>query len=154
MDGASKQAPPRNPAASEMHVCADAEAVAITGAELFITSARAAIAERGRFRVALSGGSTPRRTYELLASAPFRSRVDWARVDFFWADERYVPPDHPDSNYGMTREALLRHVPASDENIYRVPTEISPPPAAAQAYEKAVRKCFGESRGIPRFDLN
>ncbi len=148
MDGASKSASQ----SGEMRVYADAEAVASAGAELFVTTCRAAIAARGRFRIALSGGSTPRRTYELLASPQFRSQIDWPRVDFFWGDERYVPPDHADNNYRMVREALLRHVSVADEQVHRVHTELGSASAAAGAYEDAIRRCFGTC-GIPRFDL-
>src|SRR5262249_52410764 len=85
----------------------DAEAVSRAAAQEFVRRAGEAIAARGRFAVALSGGSTPRRLYQLLAAEPFRDQVDWSRVDFFWGDERCVPPDHPDSNYRMAREAML-----------------------------------------------
>jgi 6-phosphogluconolactonase len=103
--------------------------------------------------VALSGGSTPRRVYELLATAAFSGRLDWDHIDVFWGDERYVPPDDRDSNYRMTAEALLQHVPLPSENIHRVPTEISPPSAAAAAYEDDIRQAFHDSVSVPQFDL-
>jgi len=105
--------------------------------------ARAAGSSRGTFRAALSGGDTPRALYERLAAEPLRSRVPWARVEFFFGDERCVPPDHPDSNYRMAREALLARVPVAPERVHRVPTELPP--------EEAARRYAEEVRG-PRFD--
>jgi 6-phosphogluconolactonase len=137
----------------ELRVYGDAEQLASAAAELFVEVASESISARGHFRVALSGGSTPRRVYELLATTAFRSRVDWDHVDIFSGDERYVPADDRDSNYQMTYEALLRHVPVPAANIHRVPTEISPPRAAAGAYEEDIRQCFRDSVSVPQFDL-
>jgi 6-phosphogluconolactonase len=137
----------------ELRVYGDAEQLARAAAELFVKMASESISTRARFRVALSGGSTPRRVYELLATATFSRRVDWDHVDIFWGDERYVPADDRDSNYRMTAEALLRHVPLPSENVRRVPTEISPPSAAAAAYEDDIRQAFDDSVSVPRFDL-
>lgn len=137
----------------EVRVYADPEAVAQAAAELFVEGCEQSIRERGRFRVALSGGSTPKKTYELLASQELARRVDWHQVDLFWGDERYVPRDDAASNYRMTAEALLRHVPIPPANIHPVPTEITPPEAAAAAYEETIRNTFGDSDSIPRFDL-
>jgi 6-phosphogluconolactonase len=139
--------------AGEMRVYADFEQLAVAGAELFVAAASESVSARGRFRVALSGGATPRRVYEVLAMDQFRSRVDWERVDVFWGDERYVPADHPDSNYRMAAEALLRKVAIPAANVCRVPTDISPATAVATAYEAAIRKSFGEDDVMPRFDL-
>jgi 6-phosphogluconolactonase len=91
--------------------------------------------------------------YELLATPEFNRRVDWDRVDLFWGDERYVPADAQDSNYRMAAQALLDHIPVPPANVHRVPTEISPPPAAARAYEDALRRVFGESAALPEIDL-
>ena len=137
----------------ELRVYGDAEQLAIAAAELFVKIATESIGARGCFRVALSGGSTPRRVFELLATDTFSRRVDWDHVDIFWGDERYVPADDRDSNYRMTNEALLRHVPAPAANIHRVPTEISPPHAAADAYENNIWRRFGDSFSMPQFDL-
>ena len=137
----------------ELRVYGDAEQLARAAAELFVTLAAESSKARGRFRVALSGGSTPRRVYELLASSGFKPRVDWNQVDLFWGDERYVPADDRDSNYRMTAEALLRHVPVPAANVHRVPTEISPPAAAAGAYEDDIRRSFGDLSSVPQFDL-
>ncbi len=141
------------PQPGTVHVHADGEAVALAAAELFVSVCAEAIAIRGRSRVALSGGSTPKRTYELLALPQRAARVDWANVDIFWGDERYVPPDDPRSNYRMTREALLAHVPIPQANVHPVQTDIAPARAAAAACEDSIRQCFSMSSGIPRFDL-
>jgi 6-phosphogluconolactonase len=118
-------------------------------AERFIGLASAAISERGHFFVALSGGSTPRPVYALLAEEPFVSRVDWTRVHVFWGDERCVPPDHPDSNYRMASRALLDHVPIPAENVHRIQGELLPQEAAL-VYRAELREVLGDDR---RFDL-
>lgn len=107
--------------------------------------ARASGAHKGKgtFRAALSGGSTPKALYARLAAEPLRSRVPWARVELFFGDERCVPPDDPDSNYRMAREALLSRVPVPPERVHRVLTERTP--------EEAARLYADEVRG-PRFD--
>ncbi len=137
----------------ELRVYGDAEELARAGAELFVSTAAESISARGRFRVALSGGSTPKRVYELLAVEASRSRVDWEHTDIFWGDERYVPADDPKSNFRMTNEVLLRNVLVPPANVHRVPTEISPPSSAAAAYQDEIRKSFGDSRSFPQFDL-
>jgi 6-phosphogluconolactonase len=128
----------------------DADHLAHAAAEHFTTLATKAIATRGQFAVALSGGSTPRATYTLLATEEFTAGVDWPRVHIFWADERCVPPDDPGSNYWMTREALLDHVPLLASNIHRIRGEMEPE-AAAQAYAVELRAFFGTQ--WPSFDL-
>ena len=92
-------------------VCTDAADVARTAARRFVDWAWQSVARDGQFHVALSGGSTPRELYRLLATGEYRAQVDWPRVHLFWGDERAVPPDHPESNYGMVRRELLLHVP-------------------------------------------
>src|SRR5262245_34336989 len=99
---------------------ADAEAVSQAAAREFVRSAIEAIGARGKFTVALSGGSTPRRLYQLLAEAPHRDRVDWSKVEIFWGDERSVAPDHADSNYRMANEAMLSRLPFPKERIHRL----------------------------------
>ncbi len=131
----------------------NAEELARAGAQIFVDGAAEAIRARGRFRTALSGGSTPRRVYELLATAAFSRRVDWDRVDLFWGDERYVPADARDSNYRMAAQALLDRVPVPSANVHRVPTEISPATTAASAYEDEIRQVFREKTSVPEFDL-
>ena len=85
---------------------------------------------RGRFAICLSGGSTPRRLYQLLAENPYRDALPWERVHWFWGDERFVPWDHPDSNYGMVRAAMLARAPVPSENIHGIPTKGTPEQAA------------------------
>jgi 6-phosphogluconolactonase len=137
----------------DLCVYKDAEELASAGAQLFVDEAAEAVRARGRFRIGLSGGSTPRRVYELLATPAFSSRVDWKRVDLFWGDERYVAADAADSNYRMTAQALLDHVPVPPASVHRVPAEIAPPAAAASAYEDEMRRVFGGSGSVPQFDL-
>ena len=124
--------------------------VAGAAAERFVALAAAAIGARGRFTVALSGGSTPKALYARLAAPAFASRVDWARVHVFWGDERCVPPDHASSNYRMAREALLEHVPVPAAQVHRLRGE-DDPAAAADAYDRELRTAFPQ--GAARFDL-
>jgi len=101
-----------------------------------------AIAAAGPFRVSLSGGSTPKTLYGLLASDEFRGRFPWARVSWYWGDERFVPHDHPESNYRMTREAMLSRAPVPPENIHPVPCD-GTPEEAAWRYEGALQANYG-----------
>jgi 6-phosphogluconolactonase len=121
-------------------------------ADEFVRLGRTAIAQRDRFVVALSGGSTPRSLYSLLAKdcADF----SWSRTFLFFGDERHVPPDDPDSNYRMVNEALLAHVPIPPGNVFRVPAEKPDAAAAAAQYESELRNFFQlRPKEIPRFDL-
>lgn len=133
----------------------DPEAVCHAAAEEFVRIAAASIADRGRFIFALSGGSTPKRLYELLAQPPYRDEVDWTRIEFFWGDERTVPPEHADSNYRMTREALLQPLGIAPEQIHRMVGESPDLDAAAQEYEAEIAHVFGipVSDEPPAFDL-
>ncbi len=131
-------------------VLSDRDKLSLDAAERFVGLAGAAIAGRGRFAVALSGGSTPRDLYRQLASDAFRPRVDWSRVDFFWGDERAVPPDSPDSNYRMADETLLSRVPVPASNIYRIRAEKGAE-GAAEEYDAELIRYF--STPLPRFDL-
>lgn len=128
----------------ELVIVADHHAIAQEGARRFAAVAQAAIAARGRFVVALSGGSTPRGLYEQLAQPPYDTTIDWAHVHIFWGDERYVPPDDPESTYGMTRAALLDQVPIPAANIYPAPTTNTTPEAAAQTYAHTLATVLGE----------
>ncbi|HET8937456.1 MAG TPA: 6-phosphogluconolactonase [Polyangiales bacterium] len=110
------------------------EAAALRVVEL----GRQAIAQRGHFAWALAGGSTPRALYELLGSERFAKALDWRRVQFFWSDERCVAPDHPDSNYGMARAALLDRLQLTAAQVHRMQGEAAPE-AAAQAYDMQLR---------------
>jgi len=111
------------------------------GAE-FVALATAAIDARGRFTVALSGGSTPRRLYELLATPPLRDAVDWGRVEFFWGDERAVPPEHPDSNYGAAAAALLDKIGAAPSLVHRMRGEDPDLDRAARDYQLTIARRF------------
>ena len=128
-----------------VHVYESPEELAEAAAREFAAKANE---ERGRFAVALAGGSTPKTTYEILAR-DYSGRIDWSRTHVFFGDERTVPPDHEDSNYRMAREALLDHVPVG--GVHRMRGEL-PPDEAAEACEEELRDFFG-SVELPRFDL-
>lgn len=139
-------------AASEprVTVAADAEALAeLAAAEIGRTAARAAKA-RGLAAVALAGGQTPRRTYQRLAEPEAHEGVPWEKVLFFFGDERCVPPEHPDSNHRMVREALLARLPIPAANVFRMAGEAEDPERAAAAYEAELRQELGPA---PRLDL-
>jgi 6-phosphogluconolactonase len=122
-------------------------------AEEFANRAPQALKDHGRFCVALSGGSTPKRLFSLLASGKF-SALPWKQIFLFWGDERYVPSDAPESNFRMTKEALLSKVPIPTENVFRIKTEISPSDKAAADYEQTLKTFFNLQSGeLPRFDL-
>jgi 6-phosphogluconolactonase len=132
-----------------------AAAVAEATAERVVASAERAIAERGVFRIALSGGSTPKQVYPLLLEPSRRDRVDWSRVEFFWGDERSVPPDHPESNFGVAYGMLISQLPGiGSDRVHRMPAEAPDIDAAALSYESELRLAFG-ARGDapPAFDL-
>lgn len=123
-------------------------------AEVFVGASEQALANRGRFTVVLSGGSTPRSLYALLAEeARYRDRVSWRATHFFWGDERSVPPDHPDSNFRMASSAMLSKLDLRPENIHRIRGEL-PASEAAQDYEDRLRRFFALGEGqVPNFDL-
>lgn len=128
----------------------DGESLSRAAAALFAREARSAVAARGRFGVALSGGETPRRAYEMIADESVSARIDWARVHVFWGDERCVPGDDPRSNERMAREALLARVPVPEGNIH--PMRCAEDPAgAARRYEEELRAWF--DGGPPNLDL-
>jgi 6-phosphogluconolactonase len=149
-----ESAPPTTPGRRNVRVYADAATLATAAADLFAETASAAVAAHGRFCVALSGGATPQALYQLLAAPPHRDRIDWPRTFVFWGDERCVPPDHPDSNYGMTRAALLAHVPVPQAQVFRMEGEAADTAAAAARYEQNLRQVFALAPGEwPRLDL-
>ena len=123
-------------------------------AERFCALAKEAIAQRNSFTCALSGGSTPQPLYELLASPEYKGRVNWDKVLVFLGDERCVPPDHPDSNFGMIKRLMLAKISIPDHNIFAPEGQDKDPKASAQDYEEKVRRAFGHSEEVPRFDLN
>jgi 6-phosphogluconolactonase len=113
---------------------------------------KAALASEAAFRVSLSGGSTPKALYQLLASDEFRGRFPWPRVSWYWGDERFVPYDDPESNYRMTREAMLAHAPVPPENIHPVPAD-GTPDDAARRYEQTLQKAYGATTFDPQRPL-
>lgn len=136
-----------------IEVLADAGALASAAAELFVARAAEAAAARGRFTVALAGGTTPHALYDRLATR-FRDRVPWHAVDFFWGDERHVPPSHPDSNFGAAYAAMLGRVPAPPARVHRIPAELPTAAAAAAEYERTLRREFDLADDAwPVFDL-
>jgi 6-phosphogluconolactonase len=139
----------------DLHVVADAAQLAEQGAQVFAQRAAEAIARRGVFRVALSGGSTPRALYQRLATwKGTDGAIDWAHVQLFFGDERHVPPDHAESNYRMVKEALLTHAPIREANVHRIRTEMADAADAAANYEQAIRNAFQiHPHEWPRFDL-
>ena len=140
---------------TEVRVMADAQAMARAAAELFVRSARSAVEAHGRFAVALSGGSTPRAVFNLLAiDAELRNAMPWNHVHLFWGDERHVPPESAESNYCMTREALLDRVPIPRENVHPIVSSFGDAVELARAYELALERWFGLGAGaLPAFDL-
>ncbi len=124
----------------------------INGAADFIAGLAAqAVAERGRFAIALSGGGTPRPIYARLTTAGYGDRIDWSKVHIFFGDERCVPPDDSRSNYRMAREALLDHVALPAENMHRIRGE-EEPALEALRYEQEIARLY-RSAGFPAFDL-
>lgn len=155
---------------SEIVLLPDRAALAREASTRFVALSQDAISARGIFSLALSGGSTPRDLYALLATHEFSTQVDWSRIHLFWGDERAVLPDHPDSNFKMANETLISRVPIPAENVHRIHTEIATD-AAASEYENTLRRFFfpshdvrdhnpnrgterrGMGEGPPQFDL-
>lgn len=137
-----------------VRVSRDADAFADAAAAFFIESAIASVAEQGTCSIALSGGSTPRAVFARLAGdEAARLKVSWRQIDWWWSDERAVPPDDPDSNFRMAFESLLRHVPIDPARVHRLKGEAEPVQAASE-YERDIRAAFGAAAPeMPRFDL-
>jgi 6-phosphogluconolactonase len=129
---------------AEQKILADAQTLIEAAAEQFVSTARAAIAKRGVFYVALAGGSTPRGLYQKLATSPYVEQIDWTRVHLFFGDERCVLPSHDDSNFKMAREAMIDHVPIPQENVHRMPTEEGVAPEVAIRYCRVMRSVLQE----------
>src|SRR5580704_696830 len=130
-------------------------ATASAAAQLFLDAAVKAATTRGVARIAISGGTTPKSMFALLAdpAEPFLKQVPWDRIDLYWVDERCVPPDNAESNYRMTREALLSKVPLAAARVHRMEGELDPEVAAAR-YESTIRNTFKlEGAETPTFDL-
>jgi 6-phosphogluconolactonase len=140
---------------TRVDVLATPGAVAEAAADRFVEACAAAIDRDGVARVALSGGGTPKAVYPLLVAPPRRDALDWSAVEFFWGDERAVPPDHPESNFGVAWDLLLSQLPAvRPDRVHRMPAEAPDLDAAALSYESELRLAFG-ARGDepPAFDL-
>jgi 6-phosphogluconolactonase len=139
----------------EIHILSDPAAIARRAAEEFVNAANAAVTAKGHFNVALSGGSTPKALNALLVSDPaFQSRVPWDKIDFFFGDERHVPPDDKDSNFRMTNESLFSKLTLRPEQIHRIKAENPDAEKAALEYQQALRAYFKLQDGAyPRFDL-
>jgi|SRR5262245_32999935 len=132
---------------ARLEIFSDAEALARQVADWLVGRISA---QTGRsFAIALSGGSTPRRLYELLANQPYRGTLPWERVHWFWGDERFVPHDSPQSNYRMVRDAMLARVSVPAANVHPVPTEGLTPEAAALSYEQQLKDFYGASVLVP-----
>ena len=137
----------------EIIICRDTGELSRKAAEQFVALARQAIAAHGRFCVALSGGSTPKALYSMLATAEFNLQLAWRQIHLFWGDERCVAPDHAESNFRMVKESLLSKIVIPAENVHRMIGEFEPAVAAA-AYETELRQFFLLSpEQLPRFDL-
>ena len=137
---------------TKIEISESAEVLSQAAAERFVRVTTAAARGRGRCAVALSGGSTPGSVYRTLAEEPHISRVPWDRIEFFWGDERHVPPDHPDSNYRAVMESMLSKVPVTVAQIHRMRSEIPDVERAALEYEDAISAVVS-GLPVPRFDL-
>lgn len=131
------------------------DSVSLVAAQELLKCASEAVQKRGVFRIALSGGSTPKNLYSKLAKDPdLRKQMPWQNTHFFWSDERTVPPDHPESNYRMVREVMLQHIAVGETQIHRIRAELPDAARAAGEYEHEIRQHFKvQSPEIPQFDL-
>lgn len=148
----------RKPTSGEIRprvlVFPDAAAVAREAATRFVRLSRQFISSQGAFHAALAGGNTPREMYRLLAGSEFRGQVCWEQVHLFWGDERPVPPDHPDSNYGMAWKELISRIPIPPAKVHRMEAENADLGRAAEKYQETIRNFVAcDSRGFPRFHL-
>lgn len=135
----------------DVRIFRDLEELSRAAAELFVEQAAQSGTERNQFLVALNGGSTPNRLFQLLAT-DYRASVDWSRVHVFWGDERCVPPDSEGSSYGQAREALLSHVAIPEGNIHRARGELGPA-EASRDYSLTLKRFASAPLDWPRFDL-
>ncbi|NIO09332.1 MAG: 6-phosphogluconolactonase [Deltaproteobacteria bacterium] len=138
-----------------MELYKDPDELSRAAAEKVIAINRKAASRGGRFSLVLSGGSTPRRLFQMLAAEPYCDQMDWTHVEFFWGDERTVPPDHQDSNFHMANEALLQKITLRPEQIHRMKAESEDPDASARDYQREIAKVFEipERGRPPSFDL-
>ncbi len=136
----------------QIAVYPDSDTLSHEAALYTVHIAQEAIATHGRFSMALSGGSTPKKLYRLLAEEPYRSQIDWALVEIFWSDERCVPPDSDESNYLLAQQAMLNTLPLASKQIHRMPADMEDRDAAALTYTREMQITFGTD-GVPAFDL-
>jgi 6-phosphogluconolactonase len=136
----------------EVRIFADAASLYVAAADEVARICSSAVQATGRCTVALGGGATPKGMFAELVRS-HRNDTPWSEVLFFWGDERHVPPEHPDSNYGMAREHLLSRIPVRSENIFRICAEHSDAEVVARDYEQTLRRVFKLPEGVPRFDL-
>ncbi|GCF07063.1 6-phosphogluconolactonase [Dictyobacter arantiisoli] len=133
-------------------IFSDVAQLSEAAAEYIVRVAQESIAARGRFMLALSGGSTPRKLYAMLAEEPYRNQIDWSKVEFFWSDERCVPSDDAESNYHLAQQVMLSKLQVAESQIHRVPADEADRDAASLAYAQEMQRAFGTT-GVPRFDL-
>ena len=143
------------PYTHDLQVFSDGDALAAHAADLFAQAAREAISARGRFTVALTGGSSPKGTYGRLAQPPLSDGIEWASVFVFLGDERFVPYDDERSNYGMCRSLLLDHVPIPAAQVLPIPADTTTPAEAALAYAQTLSRVFAQrpDKSPPALDL-
>lgn len=150
----SRQTPPRASGADDVSVLDDPREVARHAAAWLVDRLNTGTA--GTKAVCLTGGTTPRLFYEILAQQPYAQAMPWARIHWFWCDERWVPASHARSNYRMVRDALLARVSIPQENVHPIPTHAETPPAAAERYEKDLKAFYGAAAldpARPLFDV-
>lgn len=137
-----------------LEIIADLESLAVRSVKFFAEHANKAIAEKGCFYAAISGGHTPERFYQLLASQEHIPDLDWEKVHLFWVDERYVPIESPLSNFKLAQDTFISQVPIPMKNVHPIPTYLSDSNKSAKEYEKELRQVFNiTGKQLPQFDL-
>jgi len=129
----------------EVHCIGSLDKLYKIGAEFICSAAKQYIKSCGSFTLVLAGGNTPRPLYELLGAPSFQGRMDWRNIHLFWGDERWVPPDHPDSNFGMAAKSLLAHIDIPAVNLHPIPTNLRTPEETAAVYEKELLDYFAKT---------
>lgn len=137
---------------TDVSIFPDSDSLSHAAARYIVQVANEAIVTHGRFTLALSGGSTPRKLYGMLAEEPYRSQINWELVEIFWSDERCVPPDDAESNFHLAQEVMLSKLALPASQIHRVPADAPDRDAASLEYTKGMQRVFGTD-GIPNFDL-